>query len=139
MFFFFIALKSNLNYMAKNITNEVYPNSINMIGKATNIVGDIVSESDIRIDGNIKGTIQTKGKIVVGQSGIVVGNIICQNAEIEGTIEGKITVSDLLSLKSTANIQGEIFTGKLAIEPNAIFTGTCKMGEFTTPKTINEE
>ncbi|MCX7861665.1 MAG: polymer-forming cytoskeletal protein [Bacteroidales bacterium] len=120
--------------MGKNQTNEFYPNAINMIAKTTNIVGDIVSESDIRIDGNIKGTIQTKGKIVVGQTGIVVGTIHCQNAEIEGSVEGKIHVKDLLSLKSTANIQGEIFTGKLAIEPNAIFTGTCKMGEYTTPQ-----
>ncbi len=119
--------------MGKNLGNEISPNAINMIAKSTNIVGDIVSENDIRIDGNIKGTIQTKGKIVVGQTGVVVGTIHCQNAEIEGTIEGKINVKELLSLKSTANIKGEIYTGKLAIEPNAIFTGTCKMGDFTPP------
>lgn len=123
--------------MGKNQSNEAFPNTINMIGKTTNIVGDIISESDIRIDGNIKGTIQTKGKIVVGQSGIVLGNIICQNAEIEGKIEGKLKVNDLLSLKATANVQGEIVTAKLAIEPNAIFTGTCKMGDYPAPS--NEE
>ncbi len=125
--------------MAKNISNEALSPSINIIGKATNIIGDIISESDIRIDGNIKGTIQTKGKIVVGQSGIIVGKITCQNAEIEGTVEGNINVTDLLSLKATANIQGEIYTGKLAIEPNAIFTGNCKMGEFSVPKHTNED
>jgi cytoskeletal protein CcmA (bactofilin family) len=123
--------------MGKNQSNDLIQNTINMIGKTTNIVGDVVSESDIRIDGNVKGTIQTKGKIVVGQSGIILGNIICQNAEIEGKIEGKIKVNDLLSLKATANVQGEIVTGKLAIEPNAIFTGTCKMGDY--PITSNEE
>jgi cytoskeletal protein CcmA (bactofilin family) len=117
--------------MGKNQENVVLSNSINIIGSTTNIVGDIVSENDIRIDGNIKGTIQTKGRVVVGQSGIIIGNIICQNAEISGNVEGKMNVTELLSLKGTSNINGEILTGKLAIEPNAIFTGTCKMGEFS--------
>jgi len=126
-----LSLKSNFFIMGKNQENTVTPNSINIIGSTTNIVGDIVSESDIRIDGNIKGTIQTKGRVVVGQSGIIIGKIICQNAEISGNVEGKINVSELLSLKSTSNINGEINTGKLAIEPSAIFTGTCKMGEFS--------
>jgi len=118
--------------MGRNQDNEMYSNSINIIGNATNIVGDIISESDIRIDGNIKGTVQTKGRVVIGQSGIVIGNIICQNAEISGKVEGKITTTELLSLKSTSNIVGEIYTGKLAIEPNAIFSGTCKMGEYNS-------
>jgi len=129
MLFFSIFLKSKFKIMGKNQSADIYPNSINLIGKSTNIVGDINSESDIRIDGNIKGTVQTKGKIIVGQTGVIIGNIICQNADIEGKIEGKINVENLLSLKSTANVQGEIFTEKLAIEPNAVFTGTCNMGK----------
>lgn len=118
--------------MARNQENETYSNSINIIGNATNIVGDIISESDIRIDGKIKGTVQTKGRVVIGQSGIVVGSIICQNAEISGKVEGKINTTELLSLKSTSNIIGEINTGKISIEPNAIFSGTCKMGEHSS-------
>jgi cytoskeletal protein CcmA (bactofilin family) len=129
MLFFSIFLKLKFKIMGKNQSADIYPNSINLIGKSTNIVGDINSESDIRIDGNIKGTVQTKGKIIVGQTGVIIGNIICQNADIEGKIEGKINVENLLSLKSTANVQGEIFTEKLAIEPNAVFTGTCNMGK----------
>ncbi len=120
--------------MARNQEIEISSNSINIIGNSTNIVGDIMSESDIRIDGNIKGTIQTKGRVVIGQSGIVIGNIVCQNAEIGGKVEGKINTTELLSLKSTSNIIGEIYTGKIAIEPNAIFSGTCKMGEFSFNK-----
>ena len=131
MLIFFLPLSFKKNPMARNQENETYSNSINIIGNATNIVGDIISESDIRIDGNIKGTIQTKGRVVIGQSGIVIGNIICQNAEISGKVEGKINTTELLSLKSTSNITGEIYTGKLAIEPNAIFSGTCKMGEYS--------
>lgn len=120
--------------MARNQEVEISSNSINIIGNLTNIVGDIISENDIRIDGNIKGTVQTKGRIVIGQSGIVVGNIICQNAEISGKVEGKINTTELLTLKSTSNVVGEIFTGKLAIEPNAIFSGTCKMGDLSLEK-----
>lgn len=114
--------------MGRNQDNDVLTSSINIISNTTNIVGDIKSESDIRIDGNVKGNIQTKGRVVIGQSGIVIGTINCQNAEISGNVEGKIKVVDLLSLKSTSNIQGEIYSGKLSIEPGAIFTGTCSMG-----------
>lgn len=114
--------------MGRNQDNDALTSSINIISNTTNIVGDIKSESDIRIDGNVKGNIQTKGRVVIGQSGIVIGTINCQNAEISGNVEGKIKVVDLLSLKSTSNIQGEIYSGKLSIEPGAIFTGTCSMG-----------
>jgi len=122
--------------MAKN---EVESNVINLIGNGTSIVGDVSSIGDIRIDGNLKGNLVTKGKVVIGPTGLVVGEINCKNADISGKIEGRITVSELLSLKSTSVILGDIITGKLAIEPNAIFTGTCNMkGSVATPNIVNE-
>lgn len=102
--------------------------SINLIGNGTNITGDITSNGDFRIDGKLKGNITINGKLVIGPSGHIEGNIQCQNADISGEVNGTLKVSELLSLKSSAKILGDIITGKISIEPNATFTGTCNMG-----------
>jgi cytoskeletal protein CcmA (bactofilin family) len=117
--------------MAKNYEEE--KNNLNIIGSGTNIKGNIDSNGDIRIDGTIEGNLKTKGKLVVGQIGKAEGEIQCKNAEISGTIEGKIVTDELLSLKSTAKIFGDIHTAKIAIEPGAVFTGTCNMGGKKEP------
>lgn len=102
--------------------------SINLIGAGTVVEGDIKSNGDIRIDGTVTGNIMSKSKIVVGATGAIDGNITSQNADVSGSIHGKVTVNELLFLKSSANIQGDIVTGKLVVEVGATFTGTCNMG-----------
>ena len=102
--------------------------SINLIGNGTSITGDITSNGDVRIDGNLKGNISITGKLVIGPSGTLEGNVQCQNADISGEVKGKLNVTELLSLKATAKMLGDIVTGKFSVEPNATFTGTCNMG-----------
>ncbi len=119
--------------MAKN--NEVTTPEFNKIVAGTIIAGEIKANGDIRIDGTVTGSVTVHGKIVVGNTGRVEGEIICQNADISGNLKVKITVAELLYLKSTAKIEGDINTNKLAIDPGAIFTGTCCMG--TPIKDIN--
>jgi cytoskeletal protein CcmA (bactofilin family) len=109
-------------------TNTADSPSINMIGSGTVIEGDIKANGDMRIDGNIKGSINVKGKLVIGPTGVVDGEVVCQNADFMGTIRAKVTVSELLSLKSTAKLSGDLITNKLSIEPGADFTGSCSMG-----------
>jgi len=104
------------------------PERLNRIVEGTSIEGIITSESNIRIDGIVKGTISTKGRLVVGTTGVIEGDVICQNADIEGQIKGTMKIGELLSLKSTAKIEGNVKTGKLSIEPGAIFAVTCSMG-----------
>ena len=111
---------------SKNQSSDA--SSVNLIGNGTKIVGDINSKGDVRIDGHLTGNIITTGKFVLGANGIVDGNVTSENAEMEGEVKGKVNVTEMLSLKSTAKITGDILTGKLAIEPGAIFTGTCNMG-----------
>lgn len=102
--------------------------SINLIGTGTSIVGDVNSSGDMRIDGTLKGNITISGKLVLGSSGKIEGDVTCQNADVSGEIHGKVSVAELLSLKASAKVIGDIITGKLSIEPNATFTGTCNMG-----------
>ena len=102
--------------------------AVNMIGAGTIITGDVQSKGDIRVDGTLKGSVNTSGKVVLGKNGIIEGDVICNDADISGTIKAKITVSQLLSLKSTSKLNGDIITNKLSIEPGASFSGSCSMG-----------
>jgi cytoskeletal protein CcmA (bactofilin family) len=113
--------------------NEIETNTINLLGVGTEIVGNITSNSDIRIDGSLSGNLKTKGKVVIGETGSVLGEIHCKNADVDGRIEGKIVAAELLSLKAPSNIKGDIVTKKLAIEPGAKFTGNCNMS-IDTPQ-----
>jgi len=108
--------------------NEKSSSAVNAIGQGSTIKGDIITEGDLRIDGSLIGTINTKGRLVLGETGIVEGEVVCQNALIAGTVKARIQVTELLSLKATANLQGDIITNKLSIEPGANFTGSCSMG-----------
>jgi cytoskeletal protein CcmA (bactofilin family) len=114
--------------MAKN--NETEPAAINLISNGTDISGDIKSNGDIRIDGSLTGNLNTKGKVVIGVTGKVNGEVICKNSEVSGSVEGKISVSQLLILKASSKILGDIATSKLSIEPGAKFTGNCKMSDY---------
>jgi cytoskeletal protein CcmA (bactofilin family) len=120
--------------MVKNNVPE--SQSINQLGAGTVIKGDIQSNGDVRIDGTLVGSIHSKGKIVIGQSGKVEGEIHCQNAVVSGGVKAKINCSELLELKSSAKFSGEITTNKLAIEPGANFSGTCNM---STQNQLNQQ
>jgi cytoskeletal protein CcmA (bactofilin family) len=111
-----------------NKNQSVDAGSVNLIGAGTKIVGDINSNGDVRIDGNLVGNLHTSGKFVLGPNGVVEGNVTSTNADLSGEVKGTVNVVEMLSLKNTAKINGDIITGKLAIEPGAMFTGTCNMG-----------
>ena len=110
----------------KNQISET--NSVNLIGSGTKISGDINSAGDIRIDGSLTGNIITNGKFVLGPNGYVEGNITCANADLSGEVKGTLNVSEILALKQSSKINGDIVTSKLSIEPGALFNGTCNMG-----------
>lgn len=99
----------------------------NCIIAGTRITGDILSENNILIEGEIMGNISCKGKVTVGNTGLVKGNISCYTSEIYGTIEGEIKVEDVLNLRDTSKIYGNIYTTKLKIDEGAFFEGSCKM------------
>ncbi|MCC7303676.1 MAG: polymer-forming cytoskeletal protein [Bacteroidia bacterium] len=112
--------------MSKSHTTD--SGTVNIIGAGTIIEGEINTNGDIRVDGSLTGKLNVKGRLVLGASGNIEGEISCQNADISGTINGKINVTDLLALKSSSKLSGDIVANKLAIEPGAVFTGSCSMG-----------
>jgi cytoskeletal protein CcmA (bactofilin family) len=99
----------------------------NRIVEGTIIKGDIISQADFRLDGELIGNFQSKGKIVIGPQASVKGDISCKNADIEGKYQGKITVLEILNVKHKASIHGEVICGKLAVEPGADFSASCTM------------
>ena len=103
--------------------------TINIISEGTRIKGDVNANGDIRIDGELVGNITAKGRLVVGPNGKINGEIDCSNVEVSGNIKGKIKARELLNMKATAHIEGDIVIGKLSVEPGSVFSGTCMMGE----------
>ncbi|MBK8520244.1 MAG: polymer-forming cytoskeletal protein [Ferruginibacter sp.] len=103
-------------------------NDSTMIGAGTTITGDMESNGDIRIDGILKGNLKGKAKIIIGTDGVVEGNIEGLQADIMGQVTGTIKVQDLLFLHGKTQVNGDIYAGKLQVEPTAVFNGSCHMG-----------
>jgi len=125
--------------MSKPIINEV--KALNTIAQDTKIKGNIESNGDIRIDGILEGDLDCKGRVVVGPESKISGTIRCSSAEILGFVKGEIIVKDLLSLKGSASITGNLTMGKLSVEPGARFVGHCKMinDEYASSETEPDE
>jgi hypothetical protein len=123
----------NCDMFTKNKGNaQDYPaGSVTMIALGTTVNGDIESDADMRIDGNIIGHVYCKARVVLGESGIVQGDLKAANADIFGTVNGNVIAKDMLCLKSKSTINGNIETARLQIEPNAVFNGQCKMTNTT--------
>ena len=109
----------------------------NRIEKNTVIKGDITSQADFRIDGKLDGNVKTSGKVVIGKDGLIKGKVECLNADIEGNFNGELFVSELLSLKSSAKIEGVVNVSKLSVEPGATFNASCSMGKGVASSSSN--
>lgn len=108
--------------MSENINT-----SINSLTPGTIIKGEVQASGDFRMDGTLEGNITLTGKLVVGEQGHIHGNVVCQNANIMGIIDGNLSVKETLTLYASSRVKGDIVASKLAIEPGAYFSGTCHM------------
>ncbi len=111
--------------------------SVSTIAAGTTINGDMESDSNLRIDGNIIGNVYCKAKIVLGESGIIQGDIHAENADVFGTVNGNVLAKDLTCLKAKCTVNGDINTTRLQIEPNATFNGQCKMTSSSEQPSVN--
>ena len=110
----------------------------NRIEKGTKIIGDISSTADFRIDGNLEGSINTSGKVVIGKEGSIIGKIVCNNADFDGKFNGTLEVKESLSLKSSSVTEGDVITSKLIVESGAIFNAKCVMKTNVEVKSISD-
>lgn len=112
--------------MAKSESN-LNVNSISRISSGTIIKGEILSPYDIRIDGTFEGKVQTKGRVVVGETAFIKGDIICENIDLWGKVDGNLFVKDTLSLMEGCSVNGNLNVKRLAVELGSIFNGNCRM------------
>jgi cytoskeletal protein CcmA (bactofilin family) len=123
--------KENGNGISKSSSSSSISGSTNSLVAGTSIEGKINASSDIRIDGTLNGNLDCKGRVIIGPDGKVDGEINCQNAVIEGIFIGKLNVKELLNVRESANIQGDVVSDKLLVQPGAIFNVNCSMGGQT--------
>jgi cytoskeletal protein CcmA (bactofilin family) len=115
-------------FNAKNKTTETPTGSTTIVGAGTVIRGNIESDGDIRIDGTLIGNLLAKAKVLIGTEGMVEGDIIGQAADVLGKVTGQLKINELLQLRGNSKVSGEIYAGKLEVEPTATFNGNCHMG-----------
>lgn len=124
----------------KTSAEKIYSNTATLISSGTCLKGDVNSDNDLRIDGTIHGNVYSSAKIIVGPSGFVEGNIEGAHADITGKVSGNIMVKDLLQLRGTCNVNGNIAAAQLQIDPTAVFNGKCQMGvQPASVVTMNNE
>jgi cytoskeletal protein CcmA (bactofilin family) len=115
----------------KDKNNFDQPEKLNRLVAGTKLVGDLSSESSLRVDGSIQGNVNCAGKIVIGTEGSIVGDVISVQAEIEGTVEGDLKVEDILILQKTAIVKGAMTVGRLVIEDGAQIGGNIQTGDIS--------
>jgi cytoskeletal protein CcmA (bactofilin family) len=103
-------------------------NGTTLIGAGTTVKGDIHSNSDLRVDGTIIGNVHSSSKVIIGANGVVEGNISGNQADIIGKVSGNVKAKDLLQLRGDSIVTGNLYAGKLQVEPTAVFNGECHMG-----------
>ncbi len=120
--------KNNKSEMQQAVTNGT---GATLIAAGTTLTGDMKSSGDLRIDGTVIGNVYSAAKIIIGTSGLVEGDLVCNQADITGKITGNIRAKELLQLRGDSLVKGNVYTGKLQVEPTATFNGQCHMGTFT--------
>ncbi|MEQ1676564.1 MAG: polymer-forming cytoskeletal protein [Chitinophagaceae bacterium] len=110
-----------------------------LISAGTTLKGDISSNSDLRIDGTVVGNIKSSAKIIVGSTGVVEGDITGNQADVVGKVSGNIRSKELLQLRDKSVVTGNLYAGKLQIEPTATFNGQCHMGANVVEMSTNEQ
>ncbi len=120
--------KNNKSEMQQAVTNGT---GATLIAAGTTLTGDLKSSGDLRIDGTVIGNVYSAAKIIIGNSGLVEGDLVCNQADITGKITGNIRAKELLQLRGDSLVKGNVYTGKLQVEPTATFNGQCHMGTFT--------
>ena len=116
------------NSKSKSSKEESHAGSTTIIGAGTIINGDIESSGDIRIDGTLIGNLNAKAKVLIGADGSVEGAIKGRNADVLGKVTGQMDIKEILQLRGKCIIDGDIYAGKLEVEPTATFNGRCHMG-----------
>lgn len=119
-------------------SNSQPTNVSNSIVEGTEIRGDIKATNDIRIDGVLVGKLECNGRVIIGAQGKIEGEIQCANAIIEGSFKGNITVKELLAIKETGSVIGDISTEKILIQTGATFNGKCTMGGLKVSSLVQE-
>lgn len=114
-------------------------NGATLISAGTTLKGDISSSSDLRIDGTVIGNINSTAKIIIGTSGSVEGDISGNQADITGKVSGNVRAKELMQLRGECIVTGNLYAGKLQVEPSATFNGQCHMGANIVEMTVNEQ
>jgi len=107
--------------------DEVIAGENSRISAGTTIKGEIKTPTDIKIDGTFEGKVTSDAKVTIGENAVIKGDIVCNDADLWGQVNGNLYVKDTLSLKDTCVVEGDLHIRRLSVELDAKFNGNCKM------------
>ncbi len=108
-----------------SVLESVDGDGVVLIGKGTSVVGEIGNCSKVEIQGHLEGSIVAES-IVVGEGGSIRGGLHVVHAEVQGFVDGDVLVEDLLEVRSTGRVNGEVAYGKLAVEAGGDIVGAIR-------------
>jgi cytoskeletal protein CcmA (bactofilin family) len=94
-----------------------------LVDRDITLVGEIVSEENIRVRGRIEGNVSTSGSVVIEPRATVRGDITAENLIVEGSVEGKVVVARKFELRPTGRMRGDIRASVVAIAEDAFLQG----------------
>ncbi len=130
--------KSKKEEMGKT-KGVVPPGTVNIISAGTILEGTLSSNSDIRVDGEVRGHIISENKVVIGEAGVITGDLKGATIEVQGKVVGNIIAKELAVLKTKSQVKGDIFYNNIVIENGANFRGSCNIGNPKETQAPNKE
>ncbi len=107
---------------------------ISIIGTGMRVVGDCETEGTLRIEGELRGSVRAGKAVVVGKDGVVVGDILTQDAIVGGKVTGTIVAESRLELQATCVIDGEIQARRIKLDEGGKVNGEIRTGDVQIPE-----
>ncbi len=99
-----------------------------VIGPDAKFKGELSFEKGVKVFGGFEGQINTKGNLVVASEGSIQADVEAGSITVEGELKGNIAAQDIVELKSTARLQGDLSCQRLVVVDGASFVGHCSVG-----------
>ncbi|MCX8069065.1 MAG: polymer-forming cytoskeletal protein [Thermodesulfovibrionales bacterium] len=107
-----------------------------LIGEKSEFTGNIITEGTCRIDGKLYGNIKADW-VIIGERGMIKGDISSRGVIIGGTLEGNIKADEIVEIKTTGKLTGDIQTMKLSVSEGGIFEGRSQIKRDEGSKVID--
>ena len=107
-----------------------------LLSRGVSIKGLVKFLNELRIDGEVEGTIDSTGTLTLGEHALIRGEIRTKSVKVRGTVEGNVFVTERCELQAGCTLRGDIEAPRLMVDENATFVGSAKVGTAKVPPSL---